>query len=213
MIMGFWRFWYDLRNFCETQWVLNRKFFWWCFVFVLAGIVIGMTYLTNPLMIPQRVGQSVIDRNLDAITRFNINPGFGRLVMGRMMDFALAGLLVFIFGLSKYSALLVFPLITLRTVSIVMNLYWVVARVGMASGIALFVAYLVFFLALLFVFIMLSIFLMKQCALIRHCSMKHAINWWEFWKVIGCYAFIVFLIALVEWLVFAVVFSKMIFLV
>jgi hypothetical protein len=130
-----------------------------------------------------------------------------------LIDFAIAGALVFVMCLHSIPALLTFPLIAFKGFSIVINLYWIWARLGFVSGLFVFIAYAIFLVVLLFIFIMLAIYLMKQCALIRSYNIRRGIKWFEFWKIVGIHFAIVLVIAFIEWLVYAAVFSKMIFLV
>lgn len=153
----------------------------------------------------------MIDPNL--LNVIHTSDGFGKIVFARLLDFVLVCAFVFLIGLTSYTALLAFVYISFRASTIVINLYWVIAKFGVISGMVLFLVYLFFLILLLLFFAVVIIYILKYCAQIRRNGFRHGINWKEFWHGLFIFFLAITVIAVCEGLVYWLILSKFIFLV
>jgi len=199
---------YDLKSFFGIQWFLNRRYIIWLGIFMLGGIVIGIITISSPGINAQIINRNMIDTNILNIITPIQRANFGRFIAVRLIEFTLYASAIFLLCQTKITSFLIFPLLMFRTSTITINLYWIVARLGMFGGTVLFVFYLIFFLMLLTLLAIKSVFIMKQCAILRSYGFRRGICWRNFCKVMFTFACLVSLIAALEWLSFWLVFSQ-----
>jgi hypothetical protein len=171
------------------------------------GVIVGCITIFNPQVTVHRIGRNVIDSNI--LRSISPRAGFGSFIVARLLEFALTSLFIFILCQTGFTSLFAFGLIGFRACTVTVNLYWIIARLG-AMGFVLFLCYLVFFLVLLVLLAASSIFIMKQCAIIRSYGFRRGICWKNFWITMTKFATVTVCIALLEWLCFWLIFSKII---
>ena len=173
---------------------------------MLAGVIIGIVTILNPGVTVERIGRNLIDNNvLNAIAP---RASFGRFIATRLIEFGMITAFIFLLCQTRFTSIFVFGYITFRTSTITINLFWIIARLGMFGGVILFSFYLVFFLLLLCLLAAKTVFIMKQCAILRNYGFRRGICWWSFFKTICIFATLVSIIAVLEWLCFWLIFSK-----
>ena len=199
---------YDLKSFFAINWFINRRIFIWIGICMLAGVVIGLITIFNPAVTAQRIGRNFIDSNI----LYSISPraGFGNFIIARLLEFVLSAVFIFVLCQTAFTSTFTFGFIAFRTCSMTVNLWWIIARLGFITGGLLFVFYLIFFLLLLAVLAATAVFLMKQCAVIRSYGFRRGICWKTFFKSMLVFACVITIIAMLEWLCFWLIFSKII---
>jgi len=196
---------FDIKSFFAIQWLINRRIFIWIGLCMLAGVAIGLITLFSPNVTAARIGKNFIDSNvLNAISpRANI----GSFIIARLLEFVFCATFIFILCQTKITSYLTFGFIAFRTCTVTINLYWIIARLGMTGGI-LFIFYLIFFLVLLCLLAATAVFIMKECANLRSYGYRRGIEWKGFFKVMLVFACFATAVALLEWLCFWLIFSK-----
>jgi len=205
--MSFRRTIFDIRGFFAVHWHLNRRLFAWIAVWMLAGVAVGVITLFNPNVTAARIGRNLIDGNvLNAIA---VRATFGAFIVNRMLEFVFSAAFIFLLCQTAVTSLFAFAFVGFRACTITINLYWIIARLGPVGGGVLFIFYLVFFIVLLAVFAAMVVFIMKQCACIRSYGFRRGICWKGFFSAMLVFACIITVIAVLEWLSFWLIFSKM----
>jgi hypothetical protein len=199
---------YDLKGFFGIQWFLHRRLLIWLGVFMLAGICIGLITIFNPGVNAQLINRNLIDTNILNIVTPIPRASFGRFIAVRLIEFALFSSLIFLLCQTKITSLLAFVFVAFRTSTITINLYWILARLGIFGGTALFIFYLIFFLMLLTLLAVKTVYIMNQCAILRNYGFRRGICWRGFFKVMLAFACTAIFIAILEWLSFWLVFSQ-----
>jgi len=197
---------FDIKGFFSVHWHLNRHLFLWLGFFILVGITFGIVTIFNPNITASRIGRNFLDTNiLYAIApRANI----GNFIITRLLEFALSVTLIFILCQTGITSLFAFAFISFRACTITINLYWIIARLGILTGGVLFICYLIFFLLLLATLAATMAFLMKQCAVIRSYGFRRGICWRTFFQIMCIFTCIIIVIATTEWICFRLIFSK-----
>ena len=203
------RFWYHLKNNTGVAWRTHKWLFIACIVFVLIGIAIGISVTIDPLMTHLRVSQNVLDSNI--INSTTQDRGIGAFIASRLLDFGFGMALVFLMCLSKWTMWLAFPYLAFRGYWIVVNIFWVLDRFGFLPGILLIVIYTVWLSILLILFIIATIFLLRHCANIRKFGFRCNRTRRDFFHGLAMLGITVLFIAVVEWLVYWLILSRMIF--
>jgi hypothetical protein len=199
---------FEIRSFLGIHWFLNRRLFFWIGMFMLAGAVIGIITFFNPGVNAQQISRNLIDGNILNCITVIPRASFGRFIAVRLIEFLMIATFIFILCQTRVTALFVFPYIAFRASIYVINLYWIIARLGMFGGVVLFVFYLIFFIQLMILLAMLVVFIMKQCAVIRSYGFRRGICWRNYFKVMLVFAGFITFIAVLEWLSFWLIFSK-----
>lgn len=200
---------FRLKNELQVLWRTHRWQLLWLFLCVVIGIVIACIVVVNPLMTYSKISSAIIDLNITNATY--PKSTIGSFIIGRLIDFCLGLLFLFIVCLNSWTALISFPFLAFRGFALVINLYWVAARYGIAAGAPLLICYTVFLIAVTIIFVCAALFIMHRCTEIR-CSGMRVFNWRSFFRTLSIYLVVVGIIALLEWLVYAVILSKIIFL-
>jgi ABC-type multidrug transport system fused ATPase/permease subunit len=209
MLMGFRRFCYDCRNVVAVHWRMRRRFYFWFLAFVLVGICIGVMTVVNPLLTASKVNNSLLDVNILNVTKVS---GIAGIIFGRVFEFVVFSAFVFLVCLHSWTALLCFPLLAFRGFSLVINIYWIIAKFGMFTGLGLLIVYVIILVGLIGLYACLALYIMGQCSQVRCCGFRgHKFR--EFFRCMFWFTVVFVAIALVEWVLYFLMFSKMIFLV
>ena len=187
---------------------MHRRLLIWIGVFMLAGATIALITVFNPGVNPELINRNLIDTNILNIITPIARASFGRFIAVRLIEFTMVATFIFILCQTKFTSLFVFPFIAFQASTITINLYWILARLGLFGGTVLFIFYLIFFILLLAVLAAKSVFIMKQCAILRSYGFRRGICWRGFTKTICTFALIVSFIAFLEWMSFWLVFSQ-----
>lgn len=174
---------------------------------MLAGVVIGIVTIFSPTVSPQLIGRRFIDANI--LHAISPRASFGNFIIARLLEFMFSAIFIFILCQTAITSLFTFVFISFRACTITINLYWIIARLGIASGTILFIFYFIFFLFLLIILATATVFIMKQCATIRSYGFRRGICWTNFFQVMFIFICLTTAIALIEWLSFWLIFSKM----
>ena len=188
------------------HWHLNRRLFAWIGVFVVFGVAIGIVTIFNPAVNARLIGRRFIDANI--LHAISPRAGFGSFIITRLLDFVFTAAFIFILCQTAVTSLFTFAFISFRACTMTINLYWIIARLGIAGGGVLFIFYLIFFILLLKVLAAATVFLMKQCATIRSYGFRRGICWSGFFQAMFLFTCATVAVALVEWLSFWLIFSK-----
>lgn len=197
---------FDIKSFFSVHWNLNRRLFMWLGFFVLIGITIGLITIFNPAVTAPRIGRNFIDTNI--LRSISTRATFGSFIIARLIEFILSAIFIFILCQTGITSLFSFAFISFRACTMTINLYWIIARLGIMGGGLLFIFYLIFFLLLLATFAAIIVFIMKQCAAIRSYGFRRGICWRNFCQVMFIFTCIITFIAILEWLCFWLIFSK-----
>jgi len=208
--VGFRRLYYLLGNAIGVHWRLTRKIFIWLGIFVGIGIIFGFVTIFTAKFSVTSVSNGMLDVNLLRVIR---STGFVSIILGRVLDFALLFLGIFLVCMHRWTVFLVFPYVAYRGFSIVVNLYWIFAKFGMFTGLALFLSYLFWFIVLLFIVFAVIIYCMRMCAGVRRGGFRGAIRWNDFARHCGVFLGVICVFAFLEWLVYWLVLSKIVFIV
>ena len=196
---------FDLKSFFAVHWRLNRRLFLWILFFMLAGVIIGIITIFNPNITAVRIGRNFIDANI--LNAIAIRASFGSFIVNRLLEFAFSFAFIFILCQTGITSLFTFAFISFRTCAMTINLYWIVARLGPFGGGVLFIFYLIFFLILLVVFAAATAYIMKQCTCIRSYGLR-GVDWRAFSQAMLVFGCIITCVAMLEWLCFYLIFSK-----
>jgi len=183
----------------------------WLSLFVVTGVAIGIIGIVNPRIMPTMISLNLIDTNLLRIVR--PNTSFGGIIMARAMYFALFCLMIFVFSLSRWTVWLVFVMAAYRGFVTVVNLYWIVATIGMVMGFALFIVYLILFLLLIVLMIIVMIICIRECSWIRKGGFRCNLRWkdWQRHSIVCITTIISF--AILEWIMYWLILSRFIYVV
>jgi hypothetical protein len=206
MNMGLRRTVFDIKGFFSVHWNLNRRLFWWIIFFMFTGVLIGVIAALNPNVTAARIGRNFIDGNI--LNAIAIRASFGSFIINRLLEFIFSIAFIFILCQTGVTSLFTFAFISFRTCSMTINLYWIIARLGPVGGGILFIFYLIFFLMLLAVYAAAIVYIMKQCACIRSYGFRRGTDWNCFFQTMLVFACIITCVAVLEWLCFYLIFSK-----
>ena len=181
----------------------------WLGLFILIGMILGFVMVFNSKVTADKISNSLLDNNILRIVK--PNTSFGGLVLGRLFGFILFFALIFVVCLHRWTVCFVFLLVGYRGFSMVVNLYWTVAKFGLVAGIALFLVYLILFLILLVIFMVAVIFFMRATVGVRRGGFRGGMRWRDFLKGSIMLLFAVTVFAILEWLLYLLVLGKIIF--
>jgi hypothetical protein len=205
----FRKFFYWLRGSAGVHFRLNKKLYIFLALSVILGVAAGFAVMFNARMTVDRISRTLLDANLQRA----LMPmaGVGGFLMGRIFDFILALALVFLLSLHRWTVLLVFPFVALKSYTLVVNLYWIVARFGFMAGGVLFFIYLFWLIVIMIVFITAVVFLLRSCAGVRQGGFRGALQTKRFLKSMGIFVGVILAIGFLEWVLYALVLSKFVF--
>jgi len=203
------RFKFLIGNSVGVHWRLNKWIYIWLAIFVIAGVAIGLSMIFNPRMTANTISNNLLDGNILRVIR--ANTGVGAILAGRIFSFSLIFAFIFAMCLSKWTVLGVFPLAAYQGFSLVINLYWAILRFGVFSGTVLFVVYLVLKIILLVITLVAIVYCLRCCSEIRRGGFRGGMRWRHFFH--GCFGFLcaIVVFALVEWFMYWLVLSKILF--
>jgi len=207
--MGFRRLSYRLSGSASIGWRLNRRLLIWLGLFVLVGAILGFVMVFNSKVSADKMSTSLIDGNILRIVR--PTTSIGGLILGRLLDFVIFFGIIFVVCLHRWTVFFVFLLAGYRGFSMVVNLYWSLAKFSVISGVALFLVYLILFLILLIIFLAAIVFCLRATAEVRRGGWRGGIRWQDFTKggiVLLC---IIIGFALLEWALYWLILSKIMF--
>jgi len=199
---------HDLKMFFGIQWFLNRRFLIAISIFMLAGVIIALITVFNPGVNVQQIGRNLIDTNILNIITPVQRASFGRFIAVRLLEFTISTTFIFLLCQTKFTSFFVFGYVAFRASTITINLYWIIARLGIFGGMVLFIFYLIFFLMLLTILAMKTVFIMNQCTVLRNYGFRRGICWRNFFKVMCFFVCAVTTIAILEWMSFWLIFSQ-----
>ena len=201
---------FDIKSWLAINWLLHRRIFIWIGVCAMVGIIIGLITIFNPLITHDKINGSILDANLLRAT--TTKNGIGAIILARLFEFTTITAFIFLVCLNTYTALFTLAYCGLRTCTIVINIYWIIAKFGIISGLVILLVYIFFLILLLLVYIALAVYMLKTCAQIRRNGFRYAIRWKALWHALLIFALAITIIALLEWLVYILILSKFIFL-
>lgn len=147
----FGRICYRVRGFLGVRWRLHWRLFVLLGAFFAAGIVLGSLTAMNPKIKADSISAHLIDSNLTRVIRPTAT--FGGIVIARIWFFALTFALIFVCSLRRLAVPVVFAVVAYRGFALAVNLYWVIAKFGFATGFLLFLVYTIILVALSFLVI------------------------------------------------------------
>ena len=163
----------------------------------------------NSKVSADKMSNSLIDPNILRVVR--PTTSIGGLILGRLFDFVIFFGIVFVVCLHRWTVFFVFLLAGYRGFSMVVNLYWSLAKFSVVSGIALFLVYLVLFLILLVIFLAAIVFCLRVAAEVRRAGWRGGICWKNFTK--GCIVLLCVVVgfSLLEWVLYWLILGKIMF--
>jgi hypothetical protein len=137
------------------------------------------------------------------------------MVAGRVFFFALMTAGVFLLCLNRFTVFGVFAVALYQGFHVVVNLYWVIARFGFATGSLLLLCYSVLLLVYSAILITAVIWCLRVTAPARAGGggVRGAIKWREFLQQCAVFGVVVFVFALTEYVLFLVLISKIVYIV
>ena len=202
---------YGVRGQLGVGWRENKWLLCFCSLFAVGGIVLGMVVVFDPLLDHFRITRELLDGNI--INAASPNRGVFSFILVRLIDFLFSFGLVMLFCLSKWTFLLVFPFLAFRSFWMVVNLFWILDRFGMAHGLVLFLVYSVVLTFVLMVFICSIIFALKRGKQCRVYGLRVGLRWGEVRAHACCFLIILTAVGFVEWLLYFLVLSRMVFII
>ena len=169
-------------------------------LFALAGIILGCVVIFDPMLNYFRLTQSLLDGNI--LNVIAPERGFIAFFFSRFLDVFFGLLLIFLFAMTKWTVLLVFPYIAFRGFWMVVNLFWIIDRYGILHGLPFFLVYLVIFFLLIVLFICACIFILRRGTVVRQYGFRVGCSWRETQKGLMLILFGIAAVAFVEWLLY-----------
>ncbi|MCL2846608.1 MAG: hypothetical protein FWE38_02855 [Firmicutes bacterium] len=200
---------YNFRDGWKSAWRENRFVIVLLALSAIAGLVLGALVIFDPLLEHFRITQNLLDGNI--INAASPNRGIFAFIVSRFADFAFAFVLVMLFSLSKWTVLLVFPYLAFRGFWVVINLFWVIDRFGFAHAAVLFFVYLIVLITLLIIFAAAVLFALRRGKACRMFGLRCGLGWREVRRPLTTFAVILFCVAVIEWLLYFLVLSRMVF--
>jgi len=177
-----------------------------CTLSVLIGIIVGFLAVSDPLLHHWRISQNLIDRNI--INSINPERGLFNFLFSRFFDIFFAAILMFLMVLTRFTKWMVFPFLGLQGYWVVVNLFWIMNRFGL-SGVILAISYLVILILVLLIMISVAVFIIKLGRIIRKFGFRACDN--THLKVITIFTAIVVALAIIEWMLYFLILSRMVF--
>jgi len=199
----------DVKTPSRTAWRENKWLYMLLGVFILAGVVLGVLILSDPMITHWRIGHEFLDGNVRNVA--SPSRSVGTFIFSRFLEFAFGLLLVFIFCLSKWSWWLTFPYLSFRVLNVMINLFWIIDRYGFFRAFAFFFFYTIIFIALVVLFALACVFIIKRCQIIRKFGFRHGFRWPEVKRPVVMIVVSLFAIAFIEWLLYFLILGRMIF--
>ena len=196
---------------CGVHFKVNRALFIWLGIFFVIGCCVGLSVAFNVRVKVEHISQSLLDTNLVRVIRPTCS--LMAMVAGRVFFFALMCGFVFLLCMNKWTVFGVFAVALYQGFHVMVNLYWVIARFGFATGSLLLVSY--FFVLIIYSAIMITaiVFLLRATAGVRTGGIRGAIKWREFFNQAAVFGVVVFVFSLVEYILFLVFISKIVYIV
>jgi hypothetical protein len=155
------------------------------------------------------ISARLLDSNL--LVAIKTTTGFGSIMLNRVFDFVVIFGIIFALCLHRWTVIFVFAAVGYKAFSIIINLYWIIVKFGLFSGIILFVVYLVLFFVLLVLVTAAAVYCMRTCADARNNGLRDGMRWNEFARGCGVFLCVVTAVAFCEWLIYALILSKIVF--
>ena len=196
----FRREFYRLGGMLGTRMRLHKGLLLWLGIFIVIGIIIGASTVSSPKVGVSQIPSHLIDANIVRVVR--LTGGFGSMLWARIFGFALFFACAFVVCLNKWTSWLVFPLIAFQGFTLVINMYWILTRFGIATAVPLFIFYLLIMLALLVLEICAVIYLLHLRGRIRGNNVARP-----------CFMFLcsIAVFALVEWVLYWLILARLVF--
>jgi hypothetical protein len=137
----------------------------------------------------------------------------GAVMIGRIFSFGLMMALVFVLCLNRWTAFLAFGAAVYSGFSIVINLYWIIARFGVATGAVLFFVYAIMLSILTILTMIAIVFCLRVTEQCRHGGIRGGIKWRECRNKCVYFLVAICVFSFVEWLWFMLLLSKIVFIV
>jgi len=196
---------------CGVHWRLNRRVFIILGIFVGVGVVIGLYTAFNVRIKVDHISQSLLDTNLKRVVR--PTAGFVGILLGRIFAFFVMMGLTMLVCMHRWTLFLVFGLATYHGFNVVINLYWIIARFGVATGSVLFTFYIFILIAVMVTYIVMTVYCMRVCTPIRGAGFRNCFKWSEVGSACISFAIACAVIAVTEFLIFYLLISKIVFIV
>ena len=202
---------YVIRANLGVGWRLNKRVLICLGVALAIGIIVGITIAAHPKITVAMISNNVLDENM--LRAVKPTSTFGSLVLGRLIMIAIFCAITFAVCLHRWTYWICFVLAAYQGFTLVVNLYWILAKFGLVVGLPLFIVYLVLLLALVGLYICAIVYCMRTGAKARELGLKSGINL----KRVGRDALVALaaagVFALVEWLFYFIILSKIVFVV
>jgi hypothetical protein len=202
------RWFFQICGSAGVHWRTNKRLFLILFALFVAGVVVGILTAMNPKVKPESISLNIIDTNLGRVILPNAR--FGGIIFGRLWAYFVIFWVIFLLCMNRYAVFGVFPITLYYGFSIVMNLYWTILKFGMTLGAVLFVVY--FFVLLIYSLIIITtvVYALRTCNAARQCGAK-MIHFGDVVRDFLMFAAIVTALAFVEYTIFYLVLSKIVF--
>lgn len=194
-----------------VHWRLNRAILIWLLLFVFAGVCIGCSVAFNARIKVDHISQSLLDTNLLRVVR--PTASIGGIMIGRVFSFAVMIGFIFVLCLNRWTSFLAFGVATYQGFNIVINLYWIIARFGVATGAVLFFIYGLMLIILTILTVIAIVFCLRVTEPCRCGGMRGGIKWRDLKSQIVYFAAAITIFSFVEWLWFMLILSKIVFIV
>ena len=200
---------YGLRSHVGAHWHGNKKLFFWLSSFTLLGIGIALFTIFDPNLHHFRFMPDLLDGNI--VNVMSPSRGIMGFIVVRFSDIVLGLLLVFIFGLSRWTVFFIFPFVALRGFWIVMNLFWIVNRFGFLHGLPFIITYFLVFMVVAIVFICGCIYAIKKSKQIRCFGFRSCVSFREDKRPVGTIIFAAVTIAVIEFFLYFLILARMLY--
>lgn len=203
------RFTYNLRNNLQVLWHTNKRLLILLGLFCLGGVVLGIIVSFNPLISHLWISNQLLDGNVLNVA--SPNRGLFTFLIVRLLDIMFGLVLVLLFNMTKWTMLLTFPYIGFRAFWAVINLFWIIDLFGFFHGFLFLVTYIIFFTILLALFACACVFALKRGKIARLYGLRMGFRWMEIKGAVMMLLVSVAVIALLEWLIYFLILSRMVF--
>jgi hypothetical protein len=132
-------------------------------------------------------------------------------MFGRIWAFLTSFVLILVLCLSRWTLPFVFVVALYRGFTFVINVFWIIIKFGVGTGLVLLVVYFVLLLLYSILLLVVCVFLMKFFAEARCGGFRGAINWRHFGHSGFYFAAAITAFAFLEYLILTLTISRIVF--
>ena len=200
---------YNAKNSIALLWYENKMLLFILGIALLTGLVLGVIVAFDARLNYFRLTPDLLDGNIMNVTQ----PGRSlfAFITSRFIDFGFAFILVSLLAMTKWTMLFVFPYLAFRAFWAVINIFWIADRFGAFHGLVLIIVYVVILLSLLILFMAACVFALKRGRTAQLYGLRCGYRWGDIRRPLITISITLAFIGFVEWLLYFLILSRMVF--